>query len=111
MTKLEELTKKICQFRDDRDWKQFHKTKDMLISLALESSELLELAQWKTDDEIDKDKQSIAAELADVAYWLLLISHDLEIDLPKAIEDKLAVNAEKYPVEKSKGNKNKYDKL
>ena len=115
MKKVEELTKRIVDFRDARDWKQFHNPKDLAISLSLEASEVLEHFQWKNKEEMEKyiisDKEHIADELADVLYWVLLMSHDLNIDVLEALDRKQTKNEEKYPVEKAKGKHTKYNKL
>jgi len=115
MKNIEDLTKKIVEFRDARDWKQFHNPKDLALSLVLESAEVLEHFQWKSKEEIDKyiveNKNDIGEELADVFYWVLLISHDLNIDIVKAFEKKLKKNEEKYPIEKARGKHTKYNKL
>lgn len=112
---IAKLQQKILQFRDARDWKQFHNPKDVALSLVLEAAEVLEHFQWKTSEEIKKylrtHKPAIAAELADVFYWVLLMSHDLGIDIGEAVEVKLKVNAKKYPVKKAKGKHTKYHNL
>lgn len=115
MNNLKELTEKIVAFRDARDWKQFHNPKDCAISLALEASEVLEHFQWKNKEEIaayvKESKEDIADELADVLYWVILMSHDLDIDILDASEKKLNKSGLKYPVEKAKGVHTKYNKL
>jgi NTP pyrophosphatase (non-canonical NTP hydrolase) len=112
---LDDLTKKVVEFRDVRDWKQFHNPKDEALSLLLEAAEVLEHFQWKSEEEIDKyiidSKNDIGEELADVLYWVLLMSHDLNINLADAFEKKLKKSGEKYPVEKAKGNHKKYTQL
>ncbi|MFA5993890.1 MAG: nucleotide pyrophosphohydrolase [Parcubacteria group bacterium] len=109
------LTKRIVEFRNARDWKQFHNPKDMSLSLVLEATEVMEHFQWKNAEEmqkhIEENKEDVADELSDVLYWLLLMSHDLDIDLLKALDKKQAKNEEKYPVEKAKGRHTKYNKL
>lgn len=115
MDKLDILTKKIIEFRDRRDWKQFHNPKDVAISLSLEAGEVLEHFQWKNKEEIEeyvvRHKDSIGEELADVLYWVLLISHDLNINIASALNKKIKKNEEKYPVEKAKGTHKKYTEL
>lgn len=115
MSDIDELTQKIIDFRNARDWQQFHNPKDLALSLVLESSEVLEHFQWKNLEEIDRyvkgAKTEIGEELADVLYWVLLMSHDLDIDIAKALEDKIKKNESRYPVAKSKGRHTKYDKL
>lgn len=106
---MDELIKKINQFRDDRDWRQFHNPKDLAISISLEASELLENFQWKTSEEAkEKNQENIEQELADVLIYSLMLASDLELDIDGIIEKKLELNDKKYPVEKSKGNKEKY---
>ena len=115
MSDLQRLTEDIVAFRDARDWKQFHNSKDCAISLSLEASELLEHFQWKNKEEvkeyIETNKSDIGEELADVLYWVLLMSHDLNINIVNALENKMVKNAEKYPIDKAKGKSNKYTEL
>ena len=115
MKSIEELITKVIAFRDARDWKQFHNPKDIALSLTLEAAEVLEHFQWKNNQEIEEHlkthKDHIGEELADVFYWVLLMSHDLEIDIADALEKKIQKNEEKYPVEKAKGNHKKYTNL
>ncbi len=110
-----DLQKAILKFRDERDWKQFHNPKDCAISLQLEASEVLEHFQWKNPEEIEThiktNKEDIGEELADVLYWVLLLSHDLNIDIVKASQKKLKKNGLKYPVAKAKGSHKKYSEL
>lgn len=112
---LQALQSKIVDFRNKRNWKQFHNPKDCAISLALEAAEVLEHFQWKNAEEMKahviKNKTEISEELADVLYWVLLMSYDLKIDIAKASYTKLKKNEEKYPVNKAKGKHIKYDKL
>lgn len=115
MSDLEELQAAVVRFRDERNWKQFHNPKDLAISLVLEAAELLEHFQWKTEEEIKqhllKHGDDVSDELIDTFYWILLIAYDLEIDLVKSFESKMAKNAEKYPIKKAKGNHAKYTEL
>ena len=112
MDSIEDITKKIMEFRDVRDWKQFHNSKDLAISISLEANELLEHFQWKKIENLKEyvknNKNEIAEEMADVFTYLILMANDLDIDLLKITEQKLKKSAEKYPIEKSKGNSNKY---
>ena len=105
----------ILQFRTERDWKQFHNPKDSAIALMLEAGEVLEHFQWKTDTEvkqyINANKKEIGDELSDVLFWVILMSHDLEIDLTEAFEKKMEENRKKYPIEKAKGKHTKYTQL
>lgn len=115
MKNIDELTAGIIAFRDARDWAQFHNPKDVAISLSLEAAELLEHFQWKNPEEIKKHlkthKLEVSEELADVLYWVLLLGHDLKIDVPDALTKKLRKNAKKYPVAKAKGRHTKYTGL
>lgn len=109
---MDELTKKIIAFRDERNWAQFHNPKDLAISLNLEASELLELFQWKGNEEaIEENLDKMKHELADVIIYALTLSHELGIDIEEAITNKIQKNADKYPIEKSYGLSKKYTEL
>ncbi|TDF95379.1 nucleotide pyrophosphohydrolase [Paenibacillus piri] len=106
---MEHIIKKIIKFRDARDWKQFHNSKDLAISLSLEASELLENFQWKSSEAaLLENREEIKDELADVMIYALMMAHDLDINIESAIFDKLKKNEVKYPVEKFKGTSKKY---
>jgi dCTP diphosphatase len=109
------LQDKVIKFRDKRAWAQFHNPKDVAISLSLEASELLEHMQWKNASVLKKylktKKSAVADEMADIYYWLLLLSHDLGIDLDAALERKLVKNARRYPVSRARGSSKKYTEL
>lgn len=115
MNEIKAITEKILQFRAERDWKQFHNHKDVALSLVLEAAEVLEHFQWKSPKEVDKHaeecKGELGDELADVAIYLFELADNLKIDLPRAIDQKMAKNAKKYPIEKAKGRHTKYNKL
>jgi len=115
MDQIKVLTKKLIDFRDSRDWKQFHNPKDVAISLSLEASEVLEHFQWKGKEEIEQyiktNKNEIGEELADVFNWVLILSHDIGVDILKASDEKIEKNEKKYPVEKAKGKHTKYNQL
>lgn len=112
---IKDLQNIIIKFRNARDWKQFHNPKDVSLSLVLEAAEVMEHFQWKNEKEIEdyvkSNREKIGKELADVLYWLLLISHDLNIDIVKAFNKKMTENNKKYPVRKSKGRHIKYTNL
>lgn len=115
MSDIQRLTKKINEFRDARDWRQFHAPKDIALSLVLEAAEVLEHFQWKSQAEVEDyikiHKGEIGEELADVLYWVLLMSHDLGVDIIKALNKKMALNEHKYPVAKARGRHTKYNNL
>jgi NTP pyrophosphatase (non-canonical NTP hydrolase) len=114
---LDELTERLIAFRDARDWKQFHTVKNLIVSLALEAAELMEITQWKTDAEVEVAvadptvKARLEEECADVFLYLLLLAERLDIDLARAGAAKILRNDAKYPVAKSKGNSLKYNEL
>lgn len=109
MSDLEELIQKWIAFRDERDWAQFHNPKDLALGLSIEAAELNELFLWKKPEEADVAK--VREELADVFGFALLMAHHYGFDIPEIIEEKMAKNAAKYPVEKSKGSNKKYTEL
>ena len=115
MDAIDRLTQLACEFRNQRNWKQFHNPKDMALSMSLEAAEVLELMQWKNGEELrqhlEKKKDLLGEELADVLYWVLVIACDHGIDLQEAFEDKLRKNAEKYPVAKCHSKSSKYTEL
>lgn len=115
MADLDELRGLVCAFRDEREWAQFHSLRNLIVSLNLEAGELLELTQWKSDDEIAAlpsdlhGREALEDECADVLLYLLLIADRAGIDLDAATRAKLAKNAAKYPVERFRGSRRKYD--
>jgi NTP pyrophosphatase (non-canonical NTP hydrolase) len=109
MSDIKLLQAEILAFRDERDWAQFHNTKDLAAGLSIEAGELLECFLWKKPEEADPAK--IREELADVIVYALLIAAQANIDIPEAVRAKLETNAAKYPVDKAKGRSDKYDKL
>ena len=112
---VRELQKLVIAFRDKRNWKQFNNPKDVALSMVLEAGEVMEHFQWKNPEEITEyiktNKVNIGEELADVLYWVLLMGHDLNINLSDAVKDKLKKNELKYPVKKAKNNHSKYNKI
>ena len=117
MGDLEALTAALREFRDSRDWRQFHTLRNLIVSLNLEAAELLELTQWKSDAEIDAlpaDPQAAEAlrdECADILLYLLLVADTAGIDLAAAARAKLVKNGQKYPVAKAFGSRAKYTEL
>ena len=103
---------KINKFRDDRDWRQFHNEKDLAISISLEAAELLELFQWKSPEEVRENSiERIKEELADVLIYSHMLASNLDLDIDEINEAKLEKDNIKYPVDKSRGNKEKYTEL
>jgi NTP pyrophosphatase (non-canonical NTP hydrolase) len=107
--KLENILSKLIEFRNERDWKQFHKPKELATAISIEASELQEHFLWRESESINeilKDTnrmKQIRMEIADIAIYLLYLIHDLKIDLSKSIIEKLELNKEKYPKEQYKG--------
>jgi NTP pyrophosphatase (non-canonical NTP hydrolase) len=110
--KIDELTREVLKFRDERNWKRYHNPKDLIIKMMTEVGELAEHFTWRKgkelDDYIKKNKSEIENELSDVLYHILLIAHELKIDIPKAFLAKMEQNKKKYPVSKTKGKYKKY---
>ena len=116
MFDIEGIQKKIKEFALAREWEQFHTPKNLSMALSIETSELMELFQWLTTEESQEIMQTNKAdqvrhEMADVAVYLFRLADVLGINLIDAIHEKMKLNAEKYPVEKSKGHARKYDEI
>ena len=108
----DETIRRVIQFRDDRDWRQFHTPKDLAISLSLEAAELLEVFQWSGTDLECRDKLGqIREELADVLSYCVLMADVCGLDLDEILNEKVDKNTAKYPVEKARGNAAKYTEL
>jgi NTP pyrophosphatase (non-canonical NTP hydrolase) len=111
------LTAEVRRFRDERDWSQFHTPKNLAAAIAIEAAELQEQFLWKTDKEIERNlkvgpkREAVIEEIADVLMFALLLADRLDIDVAKAITDKLAANELKYPVALARGNARKYTEL
>ena len=99
----------LRQFRDERDWAQFHNAKDLAIALSVEANELLEVFLWKSAQEAKLNR--VREELADVFAFAFLLADQYGLDVREIVEEKLAKNRVKYPVEKSKGSARKYNEL
>ncbi len=110
-----ELLERILEFRNDRDWKQFHDPKNLAGAISVESAELLELFQWIKNEDSEKygleNIEKVKKEVADVMIYLMYFCNDLGIDIDKAVEEKIIENEKKYPQEKSRGNAKKYTEL
>ncbi len=108
---LDRLRERIIEFRDLRDWKQFHDPKNLAEAISIESSELLENFLWKTCEEsvsLSSDSiQAIGEEIADIAIFLTILAHDLELDVEEIVNRKLDLNEKRYTIEESRGNAEK----
>ena len=111
MSEFRELIDLLEKFRDDRDWSQFHDSKNLALALSIEAAELNELFLWKKDAESEAvDKQRLREELADVFAYALMLAGRHGLDVSQIVKDKVALNAKKYPVEQSRGSSEKYKK-
>jgi NTP pyrophosphatase (non-canonical NTP hydrolase) len=106
---LDTIIEKLIKFRDERDWEQFHNSKDLALAISVEAGELLELFLWKNADEVNKDK--LKEELADILAFSLLLAHKHNLDIKGILDEKIEKNAEKYPIDKAKGSAKKYNEL
>jgi dCTP diphosphatase len=112
---LKDLKKKVIEFRDARDWAQYHNPKDLAISLSLEAAELLEIFQWKDPREVEaakgdpESRRRVKEELGDILIYALNMCHAFGFDPSEVILEKLEINEKKYPVEKAKGSARKYN--
>ena len=109
MTDIEEIINKLVDFRNQRDWEQFHNSKDLALAINIEAGELLELFLWKNAEEANNEK--VKEELADVFAFAFLLADKCKFNVKEIILDKIKRNGEKYPVDKSKGTAKKYDDL
>lgn len=109
MSEIKEIINKLIEFRDARDWEQFHNPKDLALAINIEAGELLELFLWKRHDEANKEK--VKEELADVLAFAFLLADKYGFDIKEIMLDKIRQNGEKYPVNKAKGTAKKYDEL
>ena len=112
---INDVRRKIIEFRDRRDWQQFHNPKNLAEAISIESGELLETFLWKTaDDSRSLDEaglQAVKEELADIFIFMIYMCDELNIDLLEETTKKIAKNTEKYPIKKAKGKHLKYNKL
>lgn len=112
MTDIEKITQALVDFRDARDWKQFHDSKNLATALSIEIAELNELFLWKDiADSENVDKERIKEELADVFAYAFLMAEKHGLDVKEIVLEKIKRNGEKYPVDKAKGTATKYTDL
>ena len=112
-----ELQNEVKAFCEERDWDQFHNPKDLAIGISTEANELLDIFRFHSDAEAksifenSQKHEHIEEEIADTLFFVLRFAQMNNIDLPRALDNKLRKNAEKYPVEKSKGKNLKYTEI
>ena len=117
-TPIQELKDLLLEFREKREWKQFHNPKDLAEAISIEASELLELFLWKTKEEINSElnknskyKKEIEDELADVVSFCFNFANSIDIDISIAVKNKIEKNNKKYTEDKARGIATKYNKL
>ncbi len=107
-----ELKDALIRFRDERDWEQFHDSKNLALALSIEAAELNELFLWKKDDESESvDREKLKDELADVFAYAIMLAGKHDLDVGDIVRAKMEKNRLKYPVEKAKGSSAKYADL
>lgn len=109
MSEITEITKKLLEFRDEREWQQFHNSKDLALAVSIEAAELLELFLWKDNEDFSADK--LKDELADVLSFCFLLAEKHQLSVSEIIHEKIEKNRAKYPVDKAKGTAKKYTDL
>ena len=109
---ISEIQKRFSEFADERDWNQFHTPKNLAMALSVEASELLEHFQWLSgleSSELSEEKlNQVRQEMADVFLYLIRLADKLDINLEDAVDEKMVLNAKKYPADKVKGSAKKY---
>ncbi|MGC2165101.1 MAG: nucleotide pyrophosphohydrolase [Gallionella sp.] len=109
---FDRVRRKVREFVVAREWDQFHSPKNLSMALIVEAAELVEHFQWLTEAQSDNLQPSqlaeIELELADIQIYLISLAEKLRLDLVAAVDRKLALNAQKYPVDKARGNSSKY---
>ena len=112
MSEFSEIIEALRKFRDDRDWKQFHDSKNLATAISIEAAELNELFLWKTIKESEEVELSkLKEELADVLSFAFLLAAKHDLDVKEIILEKIEENDKKYPVSKAKGTAKKYNEL
>jgi NTP pyrophosphatase (non-canonical NTP hydrolase) len=109
MKETEEIKQALINFRNERDWEQFHNPKDLALAINVEAGELLELFLWKNPEEANREK--VKEELADILAYAFLLADKYDFDIKEIVMDKIRINGEKYPIDKSKGSAKKYNEL
>lgn len=112
MNDIQDIIKKLVDFRDQRNWSQFHNVKDLALALSIEAGELNELFLWKNEEQLaDVSEERIREELADVFAYAFLLSEKYNFDVKNIILEKIRKNHKKYPVKHSRNSAKKYNEL
>lgn len=109
MSEFDLILNELLKFREERNWEQFHNSKDLALAISIEAGELNELFLWKEAEAVNVEK--LKEELADIFSFGLLLAHKHNLDIKEIILDKIKINSVKYPIEKAKGSAKKYDQL
>ena len=109
MESIKHIISELIKFRNERDWEQFHNSKDLALAISIEAAELNELFLWKKAEDVNIDK--LKDELADVFAYAFLLAEKYNLNVQEIVLQKIKQNAEKYPVDKARGNATKYDEL
>lgn len=109
MTAIQEITDLLIKFRNERNWEQFHNSKDLALALSIEAAELNELYLWKKAEDVNVEK--LKEELADVFIYAFLLAKKHELNVKEIVVNKIETNEKKYPAEKAKNSAKKYNEL
>ena len=112
---MKQLAEQLRKFAAEREWGVYHSPKNLAMALNVEAGELLEHFQWLSEEEsrclTEEKRDAVAGEIADVLIYIVRLADELGIDPVAAAGRKIAVNAEKYPVDLARGNAVKYTEL
>ena len=108
MSSLKEIIESLIAFRNERNWEQYHTPENLANSIFIEAAELLENFQWET---VETDVNNVQEEIADIVGYCLLLCEHYGFDITTILKEKIAKNADKYPISKAYGRADKYDKL
>ncbi len=112
MDKYKKVIEELIKFRNDRDWEQFHDSKNLALAISIEASELNELFLWKKDADVEKiNRERLKEELADILSFSFLLAEKHDLDVFDIVLEKVKQNGLKYPIDKAKGKSDKYDQL
>ena len=109
MSDIQEIIDLLIRFRNERNWEQFHNSKDLALALSIEASELNELFLWKGPEDVDVEK--LKEELADVFIYAFLLANKYDLDVKHIVANKIKINEKKYPPYKAKNSAKKYSEL
>ncbi len=112
MADIEKIIKELLTFRDERNWEQFHNSKDLALAISIEAAELNELFLWKKEEEAELvNREKLCDELADIFAFSLLLANKHGLNVQEIVMDKIRKNSIKYPIEKARNSAEKYNNL